>query len=195
MLSQYTVFGNIEVDFDDEGSVKELVSEIAKKASVRSEVVDSMTVYDTKQYTVVTDTALPCRDAIVCADSGPRRGGLSFAYFVPHRFFCVEGGWDKHMKEMNATQYIDNPVSIKFRFDEFDNAVVLNGDLTERHIYDYLCRTGYIEEQDCYFCFTGTRVYEDEIIVDAQVGLYKDDPVSLVAKQYSYTICHIARNR
>lgn len=151
----YKIFDMEPVVFDDRKSVKELIEFVFNQSNCCEPAgMNIVTIYDASNYHVITDTSVPCYKAFASQDNiGHGRNGLCLAYYLPNLFFYAEGGWGKHMIEMDVVENISNPVAIDFRFADFRNTVVLNGKLTIRQIYNYLLKANYIEKEENIFKF------------------------------------------
>lgn len=151
----YKVFGMEPIVFDDRKPVKELIKFVFDQGDYYEPAgMNIVTFYDASSYHVITDTAMPCYKAFSSQNNmGHGSNGLCLAYYLPNRFFYAEGGWGKHMIEMDVVENISDPVAVEFRFTDFKNTVVLNGNLTIRQIYNYLLKTTYIEESETIFKF------------------------------------------
>ena len=155
MEKLYKVFDMEPVVFDDRKSVKELIEYVFEQ-SVYCEPagMDIVTLYDASKYHVITDTTMPCYKAFSShGNIGHGGNGLCLAYYLPNLFFYAEGGWGKHMIQMDVVENISNPVAVHFRFTDFKNTVVLSGRLTIRQIYNYLVKTTYIGKEETIFKF------------------------------------------
>lgn len=155
MNKLYKVFGMEPIVFDDRKPVKELIKFVFDQGDYYEPAgMNIVTLYDASSYHVITDTTMPCYKAFSSqGNMGHGNNGLCLAYYLPNRFFYAEGGWGKHMIEMDVVENISDPVAVEFRFTDFKNTVVLNGNLTIRQIYNYLLKTTYIEESETVFKF------------------------------------------
>ena len=133
------------ITFDDTRSVKELIRYAFDRFDYHEPAgMDIVTVFqphartDTGWFT--TDTSRSCKEEIENAE------GLCFAYHMPNAFYFAEGGWGRHMPQLGNHPKIADPVILHLRFDEFDNAVVINGKYTFRQIVRFLKKTGYLDD-------------------------------------------------
>ena len=197
MKRTYHIFDCDPIDFDDERTVRELIEKAFEENDYFEPAgMDIVTLYDAAQYKVVIDTDVPCKDAIRPYGYRDNFNGLCFAYLKPHWFFYAEGGWGHHMIDMNAARYVDNPMAVKFVFEDFRHTVVVNGNATPKAIYDYLFKTSYIPVYDRYFRFVeyghGGFEYEDpETVVDVDKDRDRDKPIREIAGKMVSPVCMI----
>lgn len=85
-----------------------------------------------------TDTSRTCAEEIESPEH------LCFAYHLLECFYFAEGGWGHHMPELGNHPSIPDPVLLPLRFEDFNNSVVINGNLTFRDVISYLQRYDYI---------------------------------------------------
>ena len=143
MKKIYTFFDGGTIRFDDQNSVKELLEEAFQSFGYYEPFgMEYVTVFqahhpETTTGWFTTDINLKCADEI----KNPHE--LCFAYHMPGMFYYAEGGWGHHMKSLGNHPHIPNAVSLNLRFEDFDETVVINGDLCFREILSTLQNTGY----------------------------------------------------
>ena len=144
----YRFFDMVDVVFDDERSVKELMEHVFEESGYYEPVgMDIVTVYDASKYYVVTDTSKKCKDEL----NPFGNNGFTVAYLKKDAFFFAEGGWGHHMIDMNAAKLISNPINVKVIFDDFNNSVVINGNIKLGEIYSFLLDATYISSSESKF--------------------------------------------
>lgn len=104
--------------------------------------LELVTIYDAENFNIVLDRNMTCKEACL-------GNLLCIAYFKPNVFFYVEGGWGHQMIQMNAAKHIEDPVSFKLIFEDFNGSPVINGNITLRQLFAFLTDAGYIDE-DCH---------------------------------------------
>ena len=139
-MKTYKVFGVGEVEIDEDKTIAELVETAFVLYDYWEPAgLELVTIYDAENFNIVLDRNMTCKEAglgkLLC-----------IAYFKPNVFFYVEGGWGHHMIQMNAAKYIEDPVSFKLIFDDFNGSPVINGNITLRQIFAFLADAGYIDE-------------------------------------------------
>lgn len=148
MKQEYTFCTGSTLEFDDSKSVKELIEYALDIFGYYEPMgMDILTIFqahhpDTNTDWFTTDVTLRCVDEI------RNRDWLCFAYHLPDVFFFAEGGWGHHMPELGNRPRIPNEVSLKLRFKDFDNTIVINGNYTFMDIVRVLRQREYIKS-DC----------------------------------------------
>ena len=133
------------VEFDDTRSVGELIAHafdvFGYHEPLGMEIVTVFQAHSTRTNTgwFTTDTRRSCAQEIENPDC------LHFAYHMPGVFYVAEGGWGHHMKDLGNHPQIPDCVSLKLRFDEFEETVVINGNYRFRDIIETLKQAGYID--------------------------------------------------
>ena len=146
MLQKYTFSGDRTIVFDDTKSVKALIAYAFEMFDYYEPLgMEIVTVFqyhhpNTNTGWFTTDITKSCAEEIKRPDT------LCFAYHMPNTFYFAEGGWGHHMPGLGNRPPIDNEVSLKLRFDDFRNTVIINGKYTFRDIINLLKRTGYIKD-------------------------------------------------
>lgn len=143
MIKTYGFFKpheRIEISIDDGVAVKELIKELFKKYGWEAKNgYDIITVYDMKNYHVVTNTDNTLsRENLSC--------GLCLAYFKKNEFLHIEGGWGHHMIKMDAVKEIENPFQfyMSFKLPLNDHAFVANKDFTVEKLCNLFATSEYI---------------------------------------------------
>ena len=148
MIQKYTFCEGGSLEFDDSMSVKELIEYAFHKFGYYEPMgIDIVTLFqphhpNTHTGWFTTDTSLRCADEI------KERDRLCFAYHLPNAFYFAEGGWGHHMKQLGNRPLIPDEVSLKLRFQGFEDTVIINGNYTFLDIFRVLKRTEYIDS-DC----------------------------------------------
>lgn len=143
MIKTYTFFNirkKIEIDFDENRTVKELISAVYEKYGFEAKHgLDVVTIYDMKNYHVVTNRKNTLKKENVSS-------GLCFAYFKKGEFLYVEGGWGHHMIKMDAVSQIKEPFMFYMSFDKVlnDFAFVATKKMTIKMLYEALYKSEHI---------------------------------------------------
>lgn len=146
MLKKYTFSGDGTIEFEDSKSVSELIrfafDEFGYYEPAGMELVSLFQVsYPGERCGwFTTDTKKSCFEEIKNPDD------LCFAYYLPGVFYFAEGGWGHHMIELGNHPVIPEPVSIKIRFEDFENTVVINGNYCFGDIIRFLTTYQYITD-------------------------------------------------
>lgn len=147
MIRNYTFEGEkTGIQFDDSKTVRELIlcafEQYGYDEPAGMDIVTLFQSHHSDSYNgwFTRDTSRICAEEIENPD------GLCFAYQMPGVFYFAEGGWGHHMEELGNHPLIPDPVSIRLRFDDFDNTVVINGKYTFGDIAGYLKKTRYIPQ-------------------------------------------------
>ncbi len=146
MIRKYVFDGENEIEFDDQKSVKDLISYAFEKFDYYEPMgMDIVTLFqayhpDTTTGWFTTNTLAKCADEIKDCNA------LYFAYHLPNVFYFAEGGWGHHMMHLGNHPDIPHAVSFHIRFDDFDNTIVMNGKYTFNDVLRVLKNSGYIEE-------------------------------------------------
>lgn len=146
MIKTYKFFGESPLEFEDSKTVKELVEYAFEQFDYYEPFgMDSVTVfqchYPRSNYGWFTrDTAKRCVDEVYNNDE------LCFAYHIPGLLYYAEGGWGHHMDELGNHPVFEKPVSLKLKFEDFNNTVVFEGTHSFREILNLLKNTGYVEK-------------------------------------------------
>ena len=143
MKKQYHFFGEDPIWFDDDKTFRELIVyafdcfEYYEPCGMN--IVTVFQCHHPKSNTgwFTTDVSKKCSEEIVNPDE------LCFAYNLPNVFYYAEGGWGHHMPELGNYPIVPDPVCLKFRFEDFDNSVVINGNYCMRDVIWFLRHTGY----------------------------------------------------
>ncbi|MGN0547164.1 MAG: hypothetical protein ACI4I3_07510 [Acutalibacteraceae bacterium] len=147
MRQKYTFFDGGTIEFDDTRSVKELIAYafdcFGYYEPFGIDVVSLFQPHHSKTDTgwFTTDIKRSCADEIEYPNE------LCFAYYLPDTFYFAEGGWGHHMNDLGNHPVIPNPISLRIRFDGFDNTVIINGKYCFHDIINALIRTGYISDK------------------------------------------------
>lgn len=145
MIQKYTFCDGGTLEFDDSKSIKELIEYAFDTFDYYEPLgMDIVTLFqahhpDTSTGWITTNTALRCADEI------KNRDWLCFAYYIPNVFYFAEGGWGHHMKDLGNRPLIPNEISLCLRFDDFDNTIVINGNLTFLDVVRFLKQGEYID--------------------------------------------------
>ena len=148
MNQKYTFFDGGTLEFDDSKSVKELIEYAFDTFGYYEPMgMNILTLFqahhpDTTTGWFTTDVTLRCVDEI------RNRDELCFAYHLPNAFYFAEGGWGHHMKHLGNRPIIPNEVSLKLRFEDFNNTIIVNGNYTFMDIVRFLKSVEYID-YDC----------------------------------------------
>ncbi len=143
MIKTYGFFKphqKVEISINDSATIKELIRELYKKYGWEAKNgYDIITVYDMKNYHVVTNT-----DNTLSSEN--LSGGLCLAYFKKNEFLHVEGGWGHHMIEMDAVKEIENPFQfyMSFKLPLNDHAFVASKDFTVEKLCKPFAMSEYI---------------------------------------------------
>ena len=147
MIQTYRFFDGDAVEFDDAESVRELIRHAFDQFGYFEPAgMETVTLFQchhpkTNSGWFTVDTGRKCSDEIINRDE------LCFAYYMPDVFYFAEGGWGHHMAELGNHPDIPDPVSLKLRFEDFENTVVINGKYCFRDIIGFLKKTQYIPEE------------------------------------------------
>ncbi len=133
-MKSYEIFNMGIVHTDLRATIKDLVVSAYKKYD-RNNIInfDNITVYDIKNYKIILDNNMSCARAKL----GDK---LCIAYFVPNKFYYVEGGWGCHMIDMNAKKFIPHPITFGFKGSgiEFAGWPVINGNIRINEWIEFL---------------------------------------------------------
>lgn len=144
MIQKYTFCDGSTLEFDDSKSVKELIEYAFDTFGYYEPMgMDIVTLFqahhpNTTTGWFTTDTTLRCADEI------QNRDWLCFAYHLPNVFYFAEGGWGHHMRELGNRPLISNEIHLEIRFEDFSNAIVINGNYTFMDIVRALKQSEYI---------------------------------------------------
>ncbi len=162
IMKRFTFFNihkRIEIEFDENRSVAELISAVYEKYGIEAKNgIDGVTVYDMKNYHVVTNRKSSLKKENLSS-------GLCFAYFKKDKFLYVEGGWGHHMIKMDAVSKIREPFMFYMSFIKplNDYAFVANKKMTVAELYGELVKGEYIHKcsyVDVYHINRGSASYE-----------------------------------
>lgn len=193
MKRNYKFFDMGTVEFDDENSVESLVEFVFYHFDYYEPAgMDIVTVYDATQHHVVIDKKRKCKDELVVGNNG-----FCIAYFFRNKFFFAEGGWGHNMIQMDAVQYIENPISVQLRFHDFKNTVVINGNVTLEEIYNFLYKSNYIsQEQSAFvFCDMNNGLPELENAVEFYIPHSKNIRLCTACKEFIEPVCFIQNKK
>lgn len=144
MIREYSFSGEHTLLFDDSKSVKELIQYAFEKYGYYEPLgMDIVTIFQGHHPAgnygwFTTDTSLSCAEEIKSPTD------LFFAYHMPDVFFFSEGGWGHHMSNLGNHPSLEDPVSLKIRFDDFCNTVVICGKYSFQDIINTLKSAEYI---------------------------------------------------
>lgn len=144
MRQKYTFCDGRTLEFDDSKSVKELIEYAFNLFGYYEPMgMEILTIFqanhpDTNTGWFTTDVTLRCADEICNRDC------LCFAYYQPDVFFFAEGGWGHHMSKLGNRPKISNEISLKLRFENFNDTIVMNGNYTFMDIVHVLKQNEYI---------------------------------------------------
>lgn len=146
MIQKYSFFEGGTIEFDDNRTVKELIEYAFDTFDYYEPLgMDIVTLF--QAHHPETNTGWFTRDVeLRCADEIKNPSELCFAYYMPEVFYFSEGGWGDHMTELENRPHIPNAVSMKIRFEDFNNTVVINGDYCFMDIIRTLQKAEYISE-------------------------------------------------
>lgn len=147
MIREYTFYDDGTLEFDDTRSVRELIQyafdEFGYFEPLGMEIVTIFQCHHSKTnvgwFTIDVGKS--------CAEEIENRDELCFAYHLPNVFYFAEGGWGHHMKELGNHPKLENPVSLKIKFDDFYNTVVINGKYTFNDVISFLKKGEYISDR------------------------------------------------
>lgn len=148
MIRKYRFDSEEPFEFDDSKTVKELVEYAFEKFDYYEPFgMNTVTVFQcshsgSNEGWFTTDTSRRCADEIEDCEN------LCFAYNIPRDFYYAEGGWGHHMKSLGNHPILQNPVSLKLKFDDFVNTIVFRGTMTFNEVIDRFVKAGYIERPD-----------------------------------------------
>lgn len=157
--SFFNIRNRIEIDFDENRSVADLISAVYEKYGFEAKNgIDVVTVYDMKNYHVVTDRKRTLKKENLSS-------GLCFAYFKKGEFLYVEGGWGHHMIQMDATSKVKDPFMFYMSFDKVlnDYAFVATKKMTVEKLFKALCKGEHIyrcSRIDVFDVSRGSATYE-----------------------------------
>lgn len=143
MMKEYYFSGDGTILFDDQKSVKALLSEAFSTFGYYEPMgFDVVTVFqarhpDTYNGRFTLDTSKSCAEEIKCPEC------LCFAYHVPNFLYYVEGGWGTNLGNLPA---LDTPTHLHLRFENFDHNVTFNGKLTVGEVIGFFKKKGYIDK-------------------------------------------------
>lgn len=143
------VEGEQRLEFDDSKTVRELIAYVFDRFDYYEPAgMDIVTVFQchhskSNNGWFTTDTSRTCAEEI--EDPGEL---LCIAYHKPGAFYFAEGGWGHHMEELGNHPILPDPVTLYLRFEDFRNAVVINGHYCLNDVVRYLIRTSYLPA-DC----------------------------------------------
>lgn len=148
MIQKYSFSNESEsICFDDEKPVKELISAAFEKFGYYEPFGINIVTLFQAHYPGSTegwftrDIYKPCKEEII-----GDKYWLCFAYYMPNVFYYAEGGWGHHMISMKNHPEIDSPVMLHLRFDDFDNTVVFNGNLSFKEVVELFKSVEYIPQ-------------------------------------------------
>ena len=148
MNQKYTFFRGGTLEFDDQKSVKELITHAFDTFKCDKPIgIDCVTLFQAHHPDTFTGW-FTTNVTSSCANEIKNPNELYFAYHLPNIFYYVEGGWGHHMKELGNRPQIDNEVSLKIRYKDLKNTVIVNGQYTFFDLINFLKSTKYITE-DC----------------------------------------------
>lgn len=134
----------VEIDFDENGSVRDLILAVYDRYGFDKKFIEYVTVYDMKKYHVVTNTKHSLKKEGLT-------GAFCFAYFKKGEFLFVEGSWGHHMIKMDAVKEIKKPfdfrIALTSRLVEFEYFVASESLLVKDFVSD-LKRAGYLANKD-----------------------------------------------
>lgn len=188
MKQIYTFSGEEPIEFDDSKSVKELIEYAFDKFGYYEPFgMDIVTLFqchhpETNTGWFTTDVKRSCAEEIKTPE------WLCFAYHKPGVFYFAEGGWGHHMISLGNHPHIEDPVSLKLRFEDFNNSVVIAGKYTFMDIIKALKKTEYIPEDASYLVINAINPYKeayiirfsDEIMSKSLVEFKEQLPLSVV---------------
>lgn len=137
----------IEIEFDDRRSVYELIEHLFDVIDcyepLGMDIVKLFEYHSSKSNCgwMITDTQKSCNEVI------KNQNELCIAYSIPDKFYFAEGGWGHHMIELGNHPYLNNPVMLHLKFEDFNNTVVINGNYSLLDVIKFLESTDYIEEK------------------------------------------------
>lgn len=100
----------IIVEIDENKRVIDLIEKVFNKYDFyENNGLDICTVYDTRNYHVVSDNNNKIKDENLSEN-------LCFAYYKKHEFLYVEGGWGHHMIDMDVVKEIKDPIMFKVTY-------------------------------------------------------------------------------
>lgn len=151
MLQHYRIFSEgdmfVELNFDDNKTVRELIDYLFEEMDYYEPFgMDIVTLFEsgcsrTTHGWFIQDTSEKCAKAIMDP------GSLTIAYHMPGVFYFAEGGWGHHMPDLGNHPVIPNLVSLKLKFDEFENSVMVNGNIKISKMIQKLKELEYIPEE------------------------------------------------
>lgn len=167
-------YKQIEIDFDENKSVRDLVKSVCKKYALK--YLDCMTVYDSKNYHVVTDVSRSVKDENLSS-------ALCFAYFVNKKFLYVEGSWGHHMIKMDAVEKIDDPFMFRLSLSGpvMHEYFVACKDYTVSDLYNGVVKNGFISPRST------IAIYSVNMSVPSY-ELVASYPIKDVAKKSVYSL-------
>lgn len=145
MMRTYCFPGEGQVEFEDSRSVGELLCHAFEAFGLEEPFgMGIVTLFQPRHSSgsmgwFTTDCSRSCAEEIEDPE------WLCFAYHMPGVFYFAEGGWGHHMAELGNHPALEDPVSLRLSFPDFENTVVMNGSCRLRDIVEALERTGYLE--------------------------------------------------
>lgn len=131
----------IIVEIDENKRVIDLIKKVFNKYDFyENNGLDICTVYDTRNYHVVSDNNNKIKDENLSEN-------LCFAYYKKHEFLYVEGGWGHHMIDMDVVKEIKDPIMFKVTYNHImrHKSFVSCKDFKFIDLYNGLINGGYIE--------------------------------------------------
>lgn len=133
-MKNYEIFNMGVVHVDSKATVRDMVIAAYERYHRKNNMdFNNITIYDEKGYKIVLDNSIRCSRAKL----GDR---LCIAYYIPKKFYYVEGGWGCHMIDMNAKKHIPHPITFDLKVTgvNFVGWPVVNGNIRINEWIDFL---------------------------------------------------------
>ena len=146
MIRKYTFFDGGTVEFEDSGTVRALIAHAFEEFGYYEPLgMETVTVFQSHHSAGSTGWFTKDVDR-TCAEEIENPEDLYFACHIPGVLFYAEGGWGHHMAALGNCPELPCPVSLRFRQEDFDHTLVMNGNLPLGQILEMLRQAEYLPE-------------------------------------------------